>query len=117
MRHHIAHRTLNRDSRQRAALLRGLVTSLIAHEKIKTTEAKAKEVRPFVEKIVTAAKKDTLAARRRIFSLLGQPKSSVIEHLFNEIAPKYKERQGGYTRVIKIGRSKAGRDEAVIEFV
>ena len=117
MRHHKNHRTLGRDTDQREALLRGLAQSLILHEKITTTEAKAKELRPFAEKLVTAAKADTLAARRRVLSALGQPATDVTQKLFGTIAPKYKDRQGGYTRIIKIGRSKAGRDEAVIEFV
>jgi large subunit ribosomal protein L17 len=97
--------------------MRGLAKSLIAHGKIVTTEAKAKELRPFVEKLVTAAKADTLAARRRVLSALGQPEASVVTKLFTEIAVAHKERNGGYTRVVKMGRTKAGRDEAVIEFV
>lgn len=117
MRHHHAQRTLGRDKDQRLALIRGLAQSLIEHGKIVTTEGKAKELRPFIEKLVTYARKDTLAARRRVLSALGQPKSSVATKLFSEIAPAHKDRQGGYTRIVKMGRSKAGRDEAVIEFV
>ncbi|MBX9906445.1 50S ribosomal protein L17 [Patescibacteria group bacterium] len=117
MRHHNANRIFGRDKDERRALMRGLAKSLILHEKITTTEAKAKELRPFAEKLVTAAKLDTLAARRRVLSTLGQPEADVVQKLFSIIAPKYKERQGGYTRVVKMGRTKAGRDEAVIEFV
>lgn len=117
MRHHNSVRTLGRDKGQREALLRGLAQSLILHDKIVTTEAKAKELRPFVEKLVTAAKQDTLAARRKVLSALGQPASAVITKLFAEIGVKHKERAGGYTRIIKMGRTKAGRDQAVIEFV
>ncbi len=97
--------------------MRGLLKSLIMHEKIVTTEAKAKELRPHAEKLVTSAKQDTLAARRRVLSALGQPDAEIVQKLFGTLGVKYKDRQGGYTRVIKMGRTKAGRDEAVIEFV
>lgn len=117
MRHHTAHRTLGRDSDQRKALMRGLAQSLITHERLVTTTAKAKELRPMIEKLITAAKGGTLAAQRRIASALGQPETTIIQKLFSTLAEKYKDRQGGYTRIVKIGRSKAGRDEAVIEFV
>lgn len=117
MRHAKSKRTLGRDADERVALLRGLAQSLIIREKITTTVAKAKELRPFAERLVTSAKSDTLAARKRVYTSLGQPKTPVVQKLFGTIAPKYKERQGGYTRIVKIGRSRAGRDEAVIEFV
>lgn len=117
MRHHNANRIFGRDKDERRALMRGLAQSLILHEKITTTEAKAKELRPFAEKLVTAAKLGTLAARKRILSNLGQPDATVVAKLVDVIAPKYQDRQGGYTRVVKMGRTKAGRDEAVIEFV
>lgn len=116
MKHHSKHRTLGRDKDERLALMRGLAQSLIMHERIVTTEAKAKELRPFIEKLVTYAKSDTLASRRRVLTALGQPKSSIAVKL-GEISAKHKERKGGYTRIVKMGRSKAGRDEAVIEFV
>ena len=117
MRHHNANRIFGRDKNQRAALMRGLALSLIEHEKIVTTEAKAKELRPYTEKLVTAAKSGTLAARKRVLSTLGQPDTALIQKLFSVLGEKYKDRNGGYTRVIKMGRTKAGRDEAVIEFV
>lgn len=117
MRHGNKNRTLSRPTRQRTALLRGLAVSLIEYGKIKTTEAKAKELRPFAERLVTYAKEGTVSARRKASSALGEPKSEIISKLFDEIAPTYKEREGGYTRVIKMGRTKAGRDEAVIEYV
>ncbi|MFT5849575.1 MAG: large subunit ribosomal protein L17 [Patiriisocius sp.] len=117
MRHGNKNRTLGRVRSQRTALLRGLAVSLIRDGKIKTTEAKAKELRPFAERLVTHAKKGTIAARRQVASLLGEPKSETISKLFDEIGPKFKEREGGYTRVIKMGRTLAGRDEAVIEYV
>lgn len=117
MRHHSGKRTLGRDTDERVALIRGLALSLISRERIQTTTAKAKELRPFAEKLVTQAKANTLASRRRVLSILGQPDAKIVEKLFSEIGVKYKDRQGGYTRIVKIGRSKAGRDEAVIEFV
>lgn len=117
MQHHVKQRTLGRTRRGRTALLRGLAVSLINEGKIKTTEAKAKELRPFIERIVTTAKTDSVAARRRVASTLGEPKDTVIKHLFATVAPKFAERNGGYTRIIKMGRTQAGRDEAVIEFV
>lgn len=117
MQHRVKNRSLGRTSRLRTALLRGLAISLIEEGKIKTTEAKAREVRPFVEKLITNAKKDTVAARRVVATRLGEPNANLIKKLFSDIAPKYKERDGGYTRIIKMGRTAAGRDEAVIELV
>ena len=108
---------MSRTRRGRTALLRGLAISLIERGQIKTTEAKAKELRPFVERLVTYAKKNTLASRREAVSALGEPKATVVKKLFEEVAPKFADRQGGYTRIVKMGRTDAGRDEAVIEFV
>ena len=116
MRHSNQNRTLSRPRNQRTALLRGLAISLIEKGKIKTTEAKAKELRPFAERLVTFGKSGTVAARRKAAQALGEPKNAVIQKLFDEIAPKFKERNGGYTRVIKMGQT-AGRTEAVIEYV
>lgn len=117
MQHLRKNRTLGRSTEQRTALLRSLAVSLIRDGKIRTTEAKAKELRPYVERIVTYAKKGTVAARRTVTTKLGEPKPETLKTLFDEIVPKFKERSGGYTRVIKMGRTSAGRDEAVIEFV
>lgn len=117
MKHGNKNRTLGRTRSQRAGLIRGLAVSLIRDEKIKTTEAKAKELRPFIEKLVTFGKKNTVAARRIVASRLGEPDGKVVSKMFESIAPRFQERSGGYTRVIKMGRTKAGRDEAVIEFV
>jgi large subunit ribosomal protein L17 len=117
MRHSNSARRLNRTRRGRTALLRGLAISLIEHGKIATTEAKAKELRPYVERLVTYAKDGSLAARRRTASKLGEPDMAIVSKLFGEIAEGYKERPGGYTRITKMGRTAAGRDEAVIEFV
>lgn len=117
MRHSNQNRTLSRTRDQRTALLRGLAVSLIKNGQIKTTEAKAKELRPLAERLVTYAKKGTVASRRQAAKTLGEPAPAVIKKLFDEIAPMYKERNGGYTRIIKMGRTPAGRDEAVIEYV
>lgn len=117
MRHANKTRTLGRTRRGRTALLRGLAVSLINEGKIKTTSAKAKELRPFAERLVTYAKKSSVASRRLAASALGEPKDQVMKKLFDDIGPKYKDRNGGYTRVIKMGRTPAGRDESVIEFV
>jgi large subunit ribosomal protein L17 len=90
--------------------------SLIRDGQIQTTLAKAKALQPRVERMVTLAKKNNVSAKRLVATRLGEPKASVINKLFTEIAPKFNNRNGGYTRIIKIGRSN-GRDEAVISFV
>jgi large subunit ribosomal protein L17 len=117
MQHKKQNRTLGRPRRQRTALIRGLAISLIQEGKIKTTEAKAKELRPFAERLVTYAKDGSVGARRKASQALGEPTPATLKKLFDEIAPGYKERDGGYTRIIKMGRTSAGRDEAVIEYV
>ncbi len=117
MRHANKNRTLSRSKDQRKALLRGLAVALITEGKIKTTEAKAKELRSLAERLVTFGKEGTVAARREASALLGSPSDSVIKKLFSEIAPTFKDRNGGYTRVIKMGKTAAGRTEAVIEYV
>lgn len=117
MNHQKKNRTFGRVRKQRTALMRGLAISLIEHGMIKTTEAKAKELRPYVERLITNAKDGSISARRRIATRLGEPDADVTKKLFSDIAPKYKDRHGGYTRVIKMGKTLAGRDEAVIEFV
>lgn len=116
MQHKRKNRTLGRDKDERKALIRGLSLSLIERGKIITSTAKAKELRPFIEKVITAAKKDTVTSRRLVQSRLGEPKATLVKKLFADIAPKYKERNGGYTRIIKMG-VRGGRDEAVIELV
>lgn len=117
MRHGNQNRKFGRSRDQRTALMRGLAISLITEGKIKTTEAKAKELSPFADRLVTYGKENTVFARRKAASALGEPDANIIKRLFEEIAPNYKERNGGYTRVIKMGRTLAGRDEAVIEYV
>ena len=105
--------SLKRD--QRKALLKSLATALILKEKIKTTEAKAKEISPIVEKFITKAKKGDLSSKRFI-SRFFTP--AVVKKLVNEISPRYKERQGGYTRIIKLGQRKSdGARMAIIELV
>jgi len=91
--------------------------SLIRDGQIKTTAAKAKEVQPRIERLVTHAKSDSVAARRLVASRLGEPQDMIISKLFSEIAPKFKERNGGYTRVVKLGKTSPGREEAIIAFV
>lgn len=116
MQHAKKNRTLGRSRSQRTALLRGLSVSLIRDGQITTTLAKAKEIQPTIERLVTHAKTDSIAARRHVASKLGEPTDTTIQKLFGEIAPKFADRNGGYTRVVKLGQT-AGRQEAVIEFV
>ena len=116
MRHRVAHRKLGRTTEHRMSLLRNLAASLISHERIRTTEVKAKELRPFVEKLVTLGKRDSLHARRRALAVL--PKKATVKKLFGEIAPRFSSRQGGYTRILKLGpRQGDGALMAFIEFV
>lgn len=116
MRHHNATRKFGRETDQRTALMRSLACNLIIHEKMITTEAKAKEIRPFVEKLVTKAKEDTVAVRRLISQYLVSPKQTA--KLVKEIAPKYKDRKGGYLRIVKLGqRGGDGSKMAIVEFV
>lgn len=117
MRHSNKNRTLSRTRSGRTALLRGLAVSLIRDGQIKTTAAKAKELQPRIERLVTLAKKDTVAARRLVASRLGEPHESTVKKFFGDIAPRFKERDGGYTRIIKLGRTSPGREEAIISFV
>ncbi len=116
MRHRIAHRKLGRTTEHRMALLRNLAASLISHERIRTTEVKAKELRPFVEKLVTLGKRDSLHARRRALAIL--PQKATVKKLFGEISPRFSARPGGYTRILKLGpRQGDGALMAFIEFV
>jgi len=99
--HGIKGRKLSRNTAHRKALLRNLSLALLTHEMIKTTLPKAKELRPFVEKIITIAKKDSLANRRLAISILGN--QEIAEKLFKEIGPRAANRNGGYTRILKFG--------------
>jgi large subunit ribosomal protein L17 len=116
MKHHKTARKLGRKTGQREALLRTLAGSLILRDRIKTTEAKAKELRPFIEKIVTKAKVDTVAKRRLVIEVLGGGQR--LEKLFKVVGPRYVDRNGGYTRIIKLpARLGDGSKMAIIEFV
>jgi large subunit ribosomal protein L17 len=116
MRHRTAHRKLGRRTEHRISLLRNLAASLIAHGRIRTTEAKAKELRPFVEKLVTLGKRDSLHARRRALSIL--PRKEAVTKLFGDVSPRFSERPGGYTRILKLAhRQGDGAAMAFIEFV
>ncbi len=117
MRHANNVRKFGREKNARVALLRGLAESLITHGRILTTEAKAKEIRPSVEKMVTKAKNPTLANRRLLLSGLYN-NEIVVSKLISDIAPKYDGRPGGYTRITKLVQRKSdGSPMAVIEFV
>lgn len=120
MRHRVAGRHLNRTSSHRLAMRRNLVSSLFEHETVSTTIQKAKEVQGFAEKLITLAKNGTLASRRRAIALLNNraiyaeqegknvKTGTVIGKLFSEIAPRYLDRPGGYTRIIRLSKRRLG---------
>ena len=120
MRHRVAGRKLGRTMEHRLAMRRNMVASLFQHETISTTIEKAKEVKPFAEKLITLAKKGTLPARRRAIAQLGNRdivdyedgkavrKGTVIGKLFSELGPRYLDRQGGYTRIIRLSLRRLG---------
>jgi large subunit ribosomal protein L17 len=112
MRHGKQRNKLSRDSAHRKALFANLSKELIDHERIKTTEAKAKAVKPEVEKLITLAKRGDLHARRQALSTLGQDKF-IVYKLFEEIAPRYATRDGGYTRIVKLGPRRSDSAEMV----
>ena len=116
MRHAKAGRQLRRTSEQKLSLMRNLAQSLFQHGAIETTEAKAKELRPFVEKLITKAKDGTLHARRLAGRHVQQ--RAVADKLFQEIGPKFANRKGGYTRILRTGHRKGdGADLARIELI
>ena len=116
MKHNISHRKLNRTSSHRKALLMNLSNALLKHEQITTTLAKAKELRPFVEKIITLGKKGGLAAKRKTISILQDKKNT--KKVFDIFADRYNTRSGGYTRIVKLGnRYGDNAPTAVIELV
>ncbi len=122
-RHRVRHRNLGRGSDHSKAIMRSLVCELITHERIITTEAKARALRPIAEKMVTKAKRglavdgNRVHAYRLLMARLGHNRS-VVEKLFARLAPRYQTRPGGYTRMIKLGPRKVdAADMAVIEFV
>jgi len=126
MRHRVAGRCLGRKSEHRLALRRNLVASLIEHETISTTTAKAKEIRAFAEKLITMAKQGTLSARRRAIALLGDrdiidyednkavKKGTIIGKLFSELGPRYLDRPGGYTRIIPLSLRRLGDNSKLV---
>lgn len=115
MRHRKKIKKLNRDRRQRKALLKALANSLIMHEKITTTRTKAKALAPFVERLITYAKKENLTAIRAVSRYAN---TQAGKKLIQEVAPRYKERNGGYTRVVKlVPRKRDNADMAKIELV
>ena len=119
MRHLVKGRKLNRTSSHRSALMSNLSISLVKHKRIVTTEPKAKELRRFIERLITYAKKDNLHGRRLIMSKIkGSLKKEIANTLIHDIAPNYSDRNGGYTRIIKLSNRK--NDDAsmsIIEFV
>ncbi|MEC7885912.1 MAG: 50S ribosomal protein L17 [Pseudomonadota bacterium] len=116
MRHRYSGRKLNRTSSHRLAMLKNMSTSLIEYETIKTTVSKAKEVRSFVERLVTIAKTDSVSKRRIVFSRIRS--KDAVSKLFNDIGPRFKNRPGGYLRIVRCGfRNGDKTDMALIQFV
>jgi large subunit ribosomal protein L17 len=117
MRHRKKRNKLSRDTSHRKALVKNLCEQIVEHERIKTTEAKAKMVKPEVERLITLAKRGDLHARRQALATLGQNKFTV-HKLFEEIGPRYSTRNGGYTRILKLGPRRSDATEMVyIELV
>src|SRR4030088_3052062 len=112
MRHQRQRYQLSRSPSHRKALLMNLCKEVIAHERIRTTEAKAKAVKPELEKLITLAKRGDLHSRRQALSALGQDKF-VVYKLFEEVAPRYADRPGGYTRILKLGPRRSDSTEIV----
>ncbi len=117
MKHHKSFRKFGREKNERKAFVRGLLVNLIRHGRIETTLARAKEIRPHVEKLVTLAKEDTVPRRRLVMSRIMNQDIETGK-LFSEYAPKYKNIAGGYTRILKLPtRISDGAEKAIIEFV
>ena len=119
MRHQKQGRKLNRTASHRKALMMNMASSLVLHKRIKTTDAKAKELRGYIERLVTYAKKDSVHGRRLIQQKLpGSRGKKIANVLIHEIAPEFKDRNGGYTRIIKLGnRKNDNAPVSLIEFV
>ncbi|MQA75887.1 MAG: 50S ribosomal protein L17 [Solirubrobacterales bacterium] len=113
MRHQKQRNKLSRDSAHRRALLRNLCREMIEHERIRTSQAKAKAAKPKIEKLITLGKRGDLHARRQALSELGQDKF-LVHKLFEEVAPRYAERPGGYTRIVKLGPRRSDSTEMVL---
>ena len=112
MRHQKTRNKLSRSASHRKALFMNLSRQVIDHERIKTTEAKAKAVKPEIEKLITLAKRGDLHARRQALAALGQDKF-IVYKLFEEVAPRYADRPGGYTRILRIGPRRSDSTEMV----
>jgi large subunit ribosomal protein L17 len=112
VRHNMKRNKLSRDSAERKALLSNLSKQLIEHERIETSQAKAKAVKPDVEKLITLAKRGDLHARRQALAALHNDKF-IVHKLFDEVAPRYTERPGGYTRIVKLGPRRSDSTEMV----
>ena len=117
MRHHVAGKKLNRTSAHRKATRRNMIVSLFRHERIITTVEKAKAFRPKAEKLITLAKEKTLVRYRRAISELQD--KAVVKKLFDEIGPRFKDRAGGYTRILRLGKNRLGDNasQAILELV
>ena len=116
MRHKKKGRKLGRKVGNRRALLMNLASQMITHKRIKTTDAKAKELRTFIEPLITLAKKNDIHSRRMVVRKL--PNKNIVRTLFDDIAPKYADRPGGYTRIVKLGyRDNDRASVSIIEFV
>ncbi len=116
MRHRVGGYKLKRDAGARKALLRGLVTSVIAEERVVTTVPKAKAIKPLVDKMITLGKRDTLHARRQAAAFLETP--AAVKKLFDTLGTRFGQRNGGYTRIVRLGFRKGdGAEQAVIELV
>ncbi len=116
MRHLVRSKKLGRNSAQRRALLRNLVTSFLEKERIRTTLAKAKATRPVAEKMITLSRTNSLHARRRALRFIYN--KDVVKKLFEEIGPRFSERPGGYTRIVKLGpREGDGAEMAMLEMI
>jgi len=114
MRHRNYGRKLGRTTAHRLALKKGLISSLFRHERIRTTIQKAKEYRPRAEKLITLAKRDSVANRRRAFQILRD--KEVVKKLFEELGPRYKDRPGGYTRILHLPKHRIGDDARMALF-
>jgi len=116
MRHRVAGRKFSRPTDHRLAMYRNLMTDIVEHEGICTTEAKAKEVRGMIEKLITLGKKQSLHARREAIRLVSN--TNTVKKVFEELGPRYSDREGGYTRIIKIGQRRGdGAPMARIELL
>jgi len=116
MRHRVRGRKLGRTTSHRKAMFRNQLTALFTHERIITTLAKAKELRPLAERMVTLAGTGTLPARRKVLTMV--PDKEIVRRLFDEVAPRFTDRPGGYTRIMRLGRRHGdGAEMAIIEFV